>query len=348
MNLIIQEDAQAIANSDLYWDKLNGKTVLISGANGYVPSYFVHAFIARNDMYNEKIKVIALCRNEKKAEVRFSEYLERDDFKLLIQDVCEPIVLNEEVHFFIHAASPAGVRISNIDPVATFYANVLGCKQMLELSKKNKTEGFLLLSSIDVYGKPETKRRFIESDNFMLDSLNPRNVYACAKRAAESLCTCYYVQYKTPVIIARPSQIMGPGIALDDGRLHADFISQMLTRDTIILKSDGTAVRTFIYITDAVIGMLVALTKGVYGEAYNVADENGELSVFGIAQLMASLETEKKVDVVFDYEKRNAPEVTHALSVVTADAGKLRLLGWQPKYIPKETAERTLRYFRNI
>jgi nucleoside-diphosphate-sugar epimerase len=345
MHKIIIEDCESIANSNLPWEKLNGKTVLISGANGYVPAYFVYGFMARNDLYKSDIKVIALCRNEKRAKERFSEYLGRDDFKLCIQDVCEPIQLTEEIHYFIHAASPAGVKISNVEPVATFTANVIGCRNMLELCIKNKTEKFLLLSSIDVYGNISPSKRFDEADSGALDSLNPRNAYAIAKRASENLCVCYFAQYKVPVVIARPSQIMGGGVALDDGRLHIDFISQMLSSSKIVLKSDGSAKRTFIYITDAITGMLTVLLKGMQGEAYNVVDENCEATVLELANLMASLAQDKKAEVVFDYDKRNSLEVTNAVSCVTGGSEKLRGLGWKPELALRGSAARMMSYY---
>ena len=346
MNRILEEDAYAVAASSIIpWDRLDGKTVLISGANGYVPAYFVHAFMARNDSFNAGIKVIALCRNEDRAKARFGEYLSRSDFSLRIQDVCDPIEIHDEIHYAIHAASPAGVKNSNLQPASTFAANVIGCLNMLDLSVKKNAERFLLLSSIDTYGEISPNKRFVETDCGALDSMNPRNVYAVAKRSSENLCVCYYEQYKAPVVVVRPSQIMGPGIAMDDGRLHIDFISQMLSSDRIILKSDGKARRTFLYIADAISGMLTAMLYGNPGEAYNIVDEGGEATVLELAELMASIAHERKIEVVFDCDKRNLPEVTNAVSVVTGNSDKLRALGWNPIYSLNDGAERMMRYY---
>jgi len=345
MSPTIEEDAKLLANADLPWDELNGKTVLVSGANGYVPAYFIHAFLKRNDIFNAGIKIIALCRDEGRAIERFGVYIGRDDFKLVIQDVCDPIVLQEDIHFFIHAASPAGVKNSNIDPVSTFTANVTGCMNMLKLSVDKNAEGFLLLSSIDVYGKISPSKRFMETDSGAIDSLNPRNVYAVAKRASENLCACYFAQYETKTVVVRPSQIIGPGIALDDGRLCADFISQIIKTGKIVLKGDGSAKRTFIYITDATTGMLTALLKGTPCEAYNIADERNESTVFDLAQLMASLSKNREISVLFDKEQKDAPEVKHAISVVTATSGKLRRLGWSPKESLSDAISRMMEFY---
>ncbi len=339
---IIKEDVAKILEADLCWERFYGKTILISGANGYVPAYFVHTFLALNDTRGANIKVIALCRSEERGKQRFEAYLGRRDFNLWIQDVCEPIDIEEEIHFFIHGASPAGIFARHKDPVATFDANVTGCGNMLKLAQRKKCEGFLLMSSVDIYGSMDSTGRLKESDMGKLDGLNVRNAYSCGKRAAETLCALYHAKTGLPVVIARPFQIVGPGLELDDGRLHIDFISQMLRSNQIVLKSDGSAIRTFLYITDAIEGMLTVLQKGKACEAYNVVDEKGEASVLELAELMASLVRDRKIDVVFDYEKRNTIEVTGALSVVIGNAEKIKSLGWSARTTLADGARRMM------
>jgi len=345
LNKIIKEDAQALANANLPWEKLNGKIVLISGANGYVPAYFVHALLARNDLYGEGINVVAICRNEEKAKERFGEYMGRGDFKLLVQDICEPIEVRGPLGYLIHAASPADIKTRNERPVETFRANVWGMENVLSLAREKQAEGVLLVSSVDVYGDTRAEERLTEDSGGYVDSLNPRNVYTIAKNAAEMLCSAYYAEYGTPAVIARLVQVMGPGIALHDKRLHIDFISQMLRGDEIVLKSDGSAKRSFLYITDAVAGMLFALLRGRPVEAYNVADERCEATVLELAELMSSIVADRKISIRFDYNSRNSPEVKQAVSWVTADSSKLRSLGWGAKFGLKETAERMMRFY---
>lgn len=328
MNRIISEDVIDIIEDKLPFNKFYGKTVLISGANGYVPAYFVHTFIALNKYKDAGIRILALCRNWERAENRFSEYIERDDFEIIVQDVCEPICMHEDIHIFIHAASPAGIKKRHEDPVNTFLSNVKGAENMLELARKNPCEYFLFLSSVDVYGRMNNNDRLKESDSGYLDPLNIRNAYSCGKRAAESLCKAYQVKYNIPAYIVRPFQIMGPGPELNDGRLHVDFISQILERKQIILKSDGTAVRSFMYIADAIKAMFYVMLKGNPGEAYNIVSETGEASVKELADLMAENVDDQDITVKFDYEQRETIEVTGALSIVTGDSTKIRSLGW--------------------
>ena len=159
-----------------------------------------------------------------------------------------------------------------------------------------------LLPVLIFMGDP-IRSRFSEDEAGILDSLDVRNVYAAAKRAAENLCVCYG-QRGSVCKIVRPGQIMGCGIALDDGRLHIDFISQILKSDKIVLKGDGTPVRTFIYMTDAIAGMLYVMSEGENAQAYNICTEMGEASVLELAQTMAGQVKGKSIQVDFNRETR--------------------------------------------
>lgn len=345
MNKIICEDVENIITEELPYERFYKKTVLISGANGYVPAYFVHSFIAMNDHKNAGIYILALCRSRERAEERFADYIGRDDFELIIQDVREPINIEREIHIFIHAASPAGIKKRHEDPVNTFLANIKGAENMLELVRKNPCEYFLFLSSVDIYGKMNNTERLKEDMAGYLDPLNVRNAYSCGKRAAETLCKTYQVKYNLPIFIVRPFQIIGPGPELNDGRLHIDFISQILEKGQIVLKSDGTAIRTFMYITDAIKAMFYVMLQAVPGEAVNIVAEEGEASVKELAELMAKNVADKNVPVVFDYGQRNTIEVTGALSVVTGESLKLRNLGWKCQYSVAEGSARMMEYY---
>ena len=85
---IVHEDVVGIVGNDLPWSRFASKTILISGANGFLPACMVEtlAYLNETDM-QPKCRIIALVRNREKAEKRFAHLLGRPDFSLLVQDV---------------------------------------------------------------------------------------------------------------------------------------------------------------------------------------------------------------------------------------------------------------------
>jgi UDP-glucuronate decarboxylase len=345
-DMISDEDATFIAKSKLLnWEKFEKKTVLVTGANGYVPSYFVNTLMKRNELFNDDIKVIALCRNEKSAREKFASFLDNANFELIIQDVTDPLAYGKKINYYIHAASPAGYFTRHHNPADTFTANVIGCKNLLDHSRLNSVDGFLLLSSVDIYGRNTEVTRLSEDSYGFLDPLDPRGSYSSGKLAAESLCKSYYLQHKVPCKIVRPFQILGNGLNLKDGRLHADFISQLLSKKQITLKGDGSPSRTFMYVNDAIIAMLLVMLNGKSGDAYNVCSEEGEITVLQLAELMNDLQQDVTESVVFDATQREKIEVRNAIPNVLGDASKLRELGFETQFSLKEGIARMMQAY---
>lgn len=89
LHAVILEDLENIVCQPLSWDKLRGKTVLITGASGMIASYLVYTLLYLNETRAASIRVLALVRNKDKALALWA-YAERPDFQLLVQDVCDP------------------------------------------------------------------------------------------------------------------------------------------------------------------------------------------------------------------------------------------------------------------
>lgn len=342
----IKQDVQAILNVKRDWKIFEDAVFLISGANSFMMTYLIYTLLENNKVNGCHTRIVALCRNLENAEKRFGEYMEDPNLSLIIQDVCQPIIYEDRIDYCIHAASPAGIQSRQEHPLDTFLTNVSGCKNLLNLCREKQIKRFMLLSSVDVYGTCQSHERLRESDVGILDWNYKRNAYSNGKRTAETLCSLYCEQYGMPCVIARPFQIYGPGMSLTDGRLHGDFIRQILENNKIVLKSDGSARRSFMYLTDATLAMLDVLLYGHAGEAYNICDEDGERSVRELAELYAATAGDG-VTVEFAYDERETPEVKEAISVVLGNSEKLRELGWRGQTALSEGVERTLQFYKH-
>lgn len=330
-NNIISADLKEIYNSNIDWEYFFGKTVLIAGANGFLPAYMVESLLYVNSLIpNANITIIAIVRNREKAVKRFSDYLNNNNLKLITQDVTEKFTIQGNVDFIIHAASQASPKYYGVDPVGTLNANILGTNNLLQLAVDKQVEGFLYFSSSEVYGQlTSDKIPTREIDYGYLDPCNVRACYAESKRMGETMCISWMHQHKVPVKIVRPFHTYGPGMALDDGRVYADFIADVVYNRDIVMKSDGSAIRAFCYISDAIIGFFTIILKGNVGHAYNVGNNKCEVSILELAEQLVSLFPEKRLSVIKKVNDTNG-YISSFVSRISPNIDKLAALGWSP------------------
>ena len=339
---IVEEDLQRIVSSPLPWDRFTGKTVLVTGANGFVPAYMVETLLYLNEAARAGINVIASVRNREKALRRFAHFADRDGLRIHVQDVCAPYSGPPHVDFLIHAASQASPKYFGTDPVGTFEANVLGTRNMLELAHKSRSEGFLFFSSGEVYGQPADPSLLVkETDYGYLDPLNVRACYAEGKRAGETLCACWHAQHGVPARILRLSHTYGPGMELNDGRVFADFVANIVAGRNIELKSDGSARRPFCYLADATVASFLILLKGKSGEAYNVGSSN-QTSILELAETLCRIFPEKKCHVIRQQRNTGDQYVPSPVQGFQFDLSKINALGWQATTSIEEGFRRTV------
>ena len=343
-NPILEEDLKYITSAQLPWERLKHKTILVTGAAGFLPAYMVETLLYLNEIKAMDCKVVGLVRNIEKANKRFRNYLTRSDLTLVAGDVSEKQQWDERFDFIIHAASQASPKYYGVDPVGTMTANLLGSMHLLNHAKNMGCEVFLFFSSGDVYGTPKNIPTS-ESDYGFIEINDARSCYGESKRAAETLGVCYSKQFGVPYVAVRPSHTYGPGMDLDDGRVFADFVRDVLQEKDLELHSDGSAIRSFCYLSDAVIGYFTVLLSGTIGRSYNVGNPQGATSIKDLAELMSTLGLNGKLNVKLLGKKPDG-YITSPVSVGIPDVSLLNSLNWRPTMLPKEGFNRTLKFFR--
>jgi nucleoside-diphosphate-sugar epimerase len=344
-NKIILEDLQQITDAKLDWSVFSGKTILITGANGFLPAYMVETLLFLCEKRIIKgVKVLALVRNLEKAKSRFKYYRNNINLEFIVQDVCDPIIIDKKISFIIHAASQASPKYYGIDPVGTLSANTLGTINLLKLAQKNPVESFLFFSSSEVYGIVDEKKIPTSENDFgYVDPTSVRSCYAESKRMGETICISWYHQYGIPVKIVRPFHIYGPGMSLNDGRVFADFVADILNNRNILLSSDGSAMRSFCYLSDATIAFFMALLNGKIGEAHNVGNPLCEISIINLANKLVSLFPERELKVLMNENNDNRNYLRSIVSRNCPDISKInKNLGWNPKTEINEGFSRTI------
>lgn len=326
MNAVREDDIKQIIEKIPY-EKCEGKTFLITGANGFLASYMTDTLMyLKQKGFIKRCLVIALCRNREKAERVFAEWLGDNDFYLLIQSVEEKVVYEGRVDYIVHAASCSTTHLFESKPADIMAANMIGCYNLLELAREKKVSGFLFFSSGAVYGSADTEE-IREDETYAIDYLEPKNCYAVGKRAGEALCRAYWKQYHVPARGVRISHTYGPGIDLEDGHVYSDFAKSILNGTDLEIQGDGLACRPFCYVSDAVCAFFLILLRGEGGEMYNMANNEMSVTIKELADLLTmTVFPERNLRVIV-----RKPSEGKTIKKLPINTEKLRKLGWCPK-----------------
>lgn len=345
---IILDDMQLLKKDNIPYEKMRNKTILITGATGMLAAYVVHFCMYLNETEEYGIHVLALVRNKEKALKKFAEYEKNPNFELLVQDVCDEIRYDQRIDYIVHAAGNASPTFILEDPVGIIKANTIGTMNVMELSRKNKGIRVVYTSTREVYGKMSNTVEMIEEDQFgCLDPMERRACYPESKRIAESILQSYYFQYGVESVSLRIAHSYGPGMIINnDGRVMADFISDVVNRRNIVLKSTGDAVRAFCYITDAVSAILLAMLAAPSGEAYNVANETEPKPIREVAQMLVNLFPERELEVIFDIPEQMSLGYSK-MGRTELSTKKIEHLGWTPKISLAEGMKKTVLSFES-
>ena len=308
--------------------------ILITGATGLIGSCLVDLLMRHSFCH-----IYAMGRNSQRAEQRFADYWQQPRFHFIRHDICQSLECTENFHYIIHAASNASPNFFQQSPVEVVKSNLDGLCHLVEYGLRHQMKRMVYISSGEVYGEGDGSV-FTEESSGHIDILSPRACYPSSKRAAETLCAAYIQEYGADIVIARPCHTYGPYFTESDNRVYAQFIRNILNDEDIVMKSRGEQFRSWLYVVDCAVAMLLLLTKGNSGEAYNVANEESNITIRQLAEEIAKIGNKK---VVFDLaENGNTTPITKAVF----STEKLNQLGWKPLFSIEEGLAHTIQSMR--
>lgn len=304
--------------------------ILVTGGAGFIGSHLCRRLI------NEGHQVICLDNLFTGTRNNVKDLIDRSNFELIIQDVTQPIQL-DNIDQIYNLACPASPIHYQYNPVKTVETNVIGAINVLNLAKRTGA-CVLQASTSEVYGDPNVHPQKEE----YWGNVNPIGIRSCydeGKRAAETLFFDYHRQYGVDIKVVRIFNTYGPNMQKNDGRVVSNFIVQAIEGKDITIYGDGLQTRSFCFVSDLVEGIvrLMNSDKAITGPI-NIGNPS-EFTVKQLAEMIISM-TKSKSTIVYkplpqDDPKKRKPDITLAM----------RQLEWIPMVGIHEGLEKTIKYF---
>lgn len=322
---------------------LEGKKVLLTGATGLIGAAIADLLIWYNKDRNVPVELYAAGRNEKQIEEKFKPYEKAAWFHIVQYEATGKIKFECPVNYIIHGAGIAYPKMFTQSPVETMRVALYGTDQILKYGVEQKIQRMVFISSSEVYGKHAGENPLEESEYGYIDLLNPRSSYSMGKRAAETMCISYAKEYDLHVTVARPGHIYGPTARREDNRVSSMFAYDAADGKNLIMKSNGTQIRSYCYALDCASAILFLLLKGEKELAYNISNRNSIMSVKELAEQLAK---EAGVKVQLQIPKEEERQAFNPMDNSSLNGEKLELLGWQGLFGGEEGTAHTVRIIR--
>lgn len=336
------EDLEHIyQNTHDIWESFRGKSVFLTGGTGFFGKWLLESFIYINEKLDLNTKITVLTRNPESFLNEFPFY---NDYKKTVSFVKGDILtydfnLDEIFQFIIHAATSADEKLNLSNPISLADSIINGTKNILNFAIKNPVISFLNISSGAVYGDQFAEVSNIKEDDcFNLDLYNPKASYYESKRTAEMYTSLYFEKYNLPIKTARCFAFVGPYLPLKKHFAIGNFIYNVLNDQNIVLQSNGRSIRSYMYMSDLIIWLLIILTKGNNNNAYNVGSDN-PISIKNLAELV-SKNTKSKVII----EER---DINNINNVYLPSIIKAKSLGLNIKVNLQDSIDKTIKFYKN-
>ena len=297
-------------------EKINvqSETILVTGGAGFIGSHLVDALIEKG----AKLIVIDNLSSGRKENIHSKAVFYHTDIRSAeIKNIFE----KEKPTMVFHLAAQPLVQRAYENPMETLGVNIMGTANILEVCRLQKNlKAVIVVSSDKAYGK-SAKLPYTEESSLAGD-----HPYEVSKTAADLLGRTYYKTYNLPVAITRFGNIFGPR-DLNYDRIIPGVFESILRDKELLIRSDGTMIREYIYVKDATAG-LIKVTEHIdtiKGEAFNFGSEN-ILSVIEAVQ-----QIEKILNVKIPYKILNTAKNEIPKQYLDWKKAK-RMLDWKPEY----------------
>ncbi len=312
-------------------NKSQNKTVLVTGGAGFIGSHLCERLL--RDGY----EVICLDNYSTGSKENISHLFTNPSFEAIRHDVVQSVLI--EADWIFHLACPASPIRYQLNPIKTMKTSVLGSLNLLGLAKRTGAR-ILLAGTSEVYGDPQQHPQTEEYWGYV-NPIGVRSCYDEGKRCAEALFMDYFRTHRVAIRMARIFNTFGPKMAIDDGRVVSNFITQALQGLPLTVYGDGLQTRSFCYVSDMVEGLIrLMLHEGPEQHLpHNLGNPN-EFTMLDLAEAVIEL-TGSTSQLIYeplpqDDPRRRQPDISRAETN----------LKWEPSVPLDEGLSRAIADFR--
>ena len=342
--------------------KLNGKTILVTGAAGFIGANLVRRLYEMaeditvigldsvNDYYDVSLK-----------EYRLNELAKFPTFKFIKGNLADKALIDSifaeyKPAIVVNLAAQAGVRYSITNPGAYIESNLIGFYNILEACRHNPVEHLVYASSSSVYG---TNKKIPYSTDDKVD--NPVSLYAATKKSNELMAHAYSKLYNIPSTGLRFFTVYGPAGRPD--MAYFGFTNKLLKGETIQIFNYGNCKRDFTYVDDIVTGVVNIMQHApekAVGEdglplppymVYNIGNNSPENLLDFVDILQQELIRAGVLPEDYDFEahKQLVPMQPGDVPVTYADTSALeRDFGFKPSTSLRQGLRRFARWYKDF
>jgi UDP-glucuronate decarboxylase len=237
------------------------KNILVTGGAGFIGSFLCERLL-------KDCRVICVDNFVTSEQLNIDHMLKNPDFEFIRADINEPLDLEKypELERFkikfqgiqevYHMACPTSAKKFDQYKHQTLLSNSIGMRVALDLAVKYKAKFFQASTSV-VYGpRPADDHLFKEEEFGLMNHMTPRACYDEGKRFAETMCYTYRDIYGLDVRIARIFRTYGPRLALFDGQMIPDFVTDALDNRDLVIYGDENFRTSLIFVSDVVDGIV--------------------------------------------------------------------------------------------
>jgi dTDP-glucose 4,6-dehydratase len=338
-----------------FGDQYSGRTVLVTGADGFMGSHLTEGLVALGAQVHAFVRATSsgalnnIWHLRRQLKVHFADLTDRHSIDLLVRELCDA----PDKPYVFHLGAQAHVGESWHRPYETVMANTVGTLNLLQsvVNHGLELEKFDTAGTSEEYGNVRENVRhhhdFDDAGALILHErspVNPKSIYATAKVAADFLTMNYYDAYGVPGVVTRMFNNYGP--RQNPRYVTGTIITQALEREQIELGALDP-LRDFCFCTDGVRGHLTVAAHGTPGDVY-VYGQGKNISMADWAALILRVGEEQGF-----WPEREIVSVPGRFRPGASDVMALRVgyeklnleTGWEPLVSWEEGVAKTIQWY---